>query len=267
MSEETVESSRTSELNALKERKRRRESNRNYATTLSRGSFIMGSFLFSIAIALGAVNKIYWESWLTFSSRWAEVCSVLAMIMFIVACVLTALGFDNRARSRDIEKDIERLELQIDLVSFETSEHELKAEKLLRLNDLQLRRYYDLNLYQNLRVFNLGVGCIVAGLIIIGATIYELRGMKDSDLAVKIATAVLGGVGALLTNFVAAIYLKMNTVASDSLASFHGRLVETHQLMLGNLLASRIDNPEKRSDTLALLAQKLVEPNSEPKAT
>jgi hypothetical protein len=50
----------------------------------------------------------------------------------------------------------------------------------------------------------------------------------------KITTAALGAVGALLTNYVAAIYLKMNAAASENLASFHAKLAETHQLMLGN---------------------------------
>jgi hypothetical protein len=56
----------------------------------------------------------------------------------------------------------------------------------------------------------------------------------------------IGAVGAILTNFVAAIYLRMNAATSENLAAFHSRLVETHELMLGNLLASRIDNDGQR---------------------
>jgi hypothetical protein len=57
----------------------------------------------------------------------------------------------------------------------------------------------------------------------------------------------------------------MNAATTEALAAFHLRLVETHQLMLGNLLASRIDNDDKRWDTLAALALRLV-PAKEEKA-
>jgi hypothetical protein len=116
-----------------------------------------------------------------------------------------------------------------------------------------------MNLYQNRRVFNLGIGCIFGGVVIIIATLHELHHQSNAtDMTLRIATAALGAVGALLTNYMAAIYLKMNAAASENLPSFHARLVETHQLMLGNLLASRIDDDQLRWTTLFQLAQKLA---------
>jgi hypothetical protein len=188
----------------------------------------------------------------------SESAAGFAIILAVIACITAVIGFADRAKLRDLDNDLGQIEVQIDLFSHKFSEEELKAEKLLRLNDFQLRRYYDLNLNQNRWVFKLGVGCIAAGVFIIAATLYALRYMTPNDLSLKIVTAVLGGVGAILTNYIAAIYLKMSASASDSLSSFHGRLVETHQLMLANLLIARIENSTLRWDTLSKLAIKMA---------
>ncbi len=50
----------------------------------------------------------------------------------------------------------------------------------------------------------------------------------------------------------------MHASASTYLASFHTRLVETSQILLGNLLASRIENENKRRETLSQLSIELV---------
>jgi hypothetical protein len=97
--------------------------------------------------------------------------------------------------------------------------------------------------------------CIVLGIAVIGVTLYLLLFVVDqAKTDTKIITAALGAVGSILTNVVAAVYLRMNAAATSTLATFHARLVETHQALFGSVLASRIENEEKRSATLAALA-------------
>jgi hypothetical protein len=50
----------------------------------------------------------------------------------------------------------------------------------------------------------------------------------------------------------------MNASASQNLAECHSRLVDTHQLLVANLFASRIQNDEQRWRTLASLATGLA---------
>jgi MFS family permease len=180
----------------------------------------------------------------------------LALIVY--ALMPISLLPSLRLRLRQIESDIQEVDFRIDLQEFDVSQSERRAEKLLGLSDLQLRRYYDLNLSQNSWIFGLGVLCIVLGVGVIGATLYLVIRV-NSTYETKVITAILGSIGAILTNFVAAIYLKMNSVASENLAAFHSRLVETHRLLLGNLLASRIGNDEKKWDTLSQLSLHLIE--------
>jgi hypothetical protein len=162
-----------------------------------------------------------------------------------------------RMRLRDAETDLQDLDFQIDLQQFDVGKEESRAEKVLRINQLQLRRYYDMNLSQNRWVFRLGVFCVVLGVAVVAFSLYLVLRVA-SGTSSQIIVASLGAVGSILANFVAAVYLRMNTSASANLTDFHSRLVDTHQLLLSNLLAWRIANDEQRWHTLAELATGLT---------
>jgi hypothetical protein len=162
-----------------------------------------------------------------------------------------------RVRVRSAEEDIQAIDFEIDLQQFEVNARETRAEKILRLNQLQLRRYYDLNLSQNRWVFILGVLCIVLGVTIIAATLWLVT-RTNIAFNEKVVIAALGAVGSILTNFVATIYLKMHSAATGSLEAFHSKLVDSDSLLLGNLVASRIEDETKRWSTLSELALLIV---------
>ena len=154
----------------------------------------------------------------------------VAIIALLMAGIVAGLAVMLTIRTdlRDVNADIQDTDLRIDLSAYPVSPRETHAEKLLRLNDAQLRRYYDLNLSQNRWVFGLGIVCLALGTLIIAITLYLVL-RTGGDKEARIITAVLGAVGAFLTNFVAAIYLKINASATETLAAFHSRLVETHR--------------------------------------
>lgn len=158
-----------------------------------------------------------------------------------------------RGGSRYLENELQEIGFEIDMLQFDVSIREQRAEKVLKLNNLQLQRYYDLNLNQNIWVFGLGIFCILLGIAIIGVTLYLVLKVANG-LDAKIITGVVGSIGSLLSSYVAAIYLKMHAGATSHLGEFHSRLVETHQYLLGNLLASRIEDDHKRWETLSQLA-------------
>ncbi len=179
----------------------------------------------------------------------STIASTLATYIVIPLAMLPY----TRGRLRNIEQDIQAIEFEIDLLQSELNPREARAEKVLRINNLQLQRYYDLNLSQNIWVFGLGIFCILLGLAVIGATLYLVLNVASS-LDAKIITAVVGSIGSLLSSYIAAIYLKMHASATSHLGDFHSRLVETQQLPLGNLLASRIEDDSKRWETLSKIA-------------
>lgn len=170
-----------------------------------------------------------------------------------VVAVSIAFGAYFRSELHRLESGVQDLDFEIDLEQVEVLSHERRAEKIVRINNLQLRRYYDLNIGQNVWVFGLGLTCIVLGIAIVGAAFYLVLWVAQ-DQESQLIIAVMGSVSSILINFVAAIFLRMHSGASASLGDFHSRLVETNQLLMGNLLASRIGDDETRWKTLAELA-------------
>jgi MFS family permease len=182
----------------------------------------------------------------TLSDQWSRIAvlySLLGLVLF----------FTTRSRGKELEGQLRTLEFEIDLLRYEVNPEQTRAEKVLRLNQYELSRYYSLNLSQNFWVFALGVFCILLGLAVIGLTLYLVI-YATTETETQIIIAVVGALGSFMTSYIAAIYLKIHGEASTHLGSFHGRLVQTHQLLLGNLVASRIENEEKRSETLSQLA-------------
>lgn len=207
---------------------------------------VMISFL-----VVGAVPVFLW--------RFGVQSTVAPILILYVIMPLAMLPY-TRGRLRMLEQDLQAVEFEIDLLQFDVNPRETRAEKVLRINSLQLQRYYDLNLSQNIWVFGLGIFCILLGLGVIAATLYLVLNVA-TGLDTKIITGVVGSIGSLLSSYIAAIYFKMHAAATSHLGSFHSRLVETQQLLLGNLLASRIEDDTKRWETLSQIALNMSKTN------
>jgi hypothetical protein len=192
----------------------------------------------------------------------------LAAGIFVFASA--ALFFASRFSSNAVktrEESLREIEYELDLWTFSVTGWERRAEKTLLEHDKRLRRYYDQNLGENNKVFAVGVACMILGLFILAGTIYavyQLNRNPKNELDSKIIVASLGAIGSFFTNYVAAIYLKMHAAASKNLGTFHGRLVDTHQFLLANMVASRINDGERRETAFAQVATNLSKPRQNP---
>lgn len=157
----------------------------------------------------------------------------------------------SRARVRSLKDDLQDNRFEEELLRSEATPQESRAEELLRMYQYQLKRYYDLNLSQNVWVFGIGIFCIVLGVIVIGITVYLITVSPREAWQEKVVLGLVGAIGSLMTNYIAAVYLKMHSATTGSLTTFYSSLVSTHQLFLANLLVSRIGNEDKRSVALA----------------
>lgn len=153
--------------------------------------------------------------------------------------------------------ELQEVENELDLLSISHSSLEERSEKLFKHHHLELKRYYDENLKQSSWIFLVGIACIVIGFAIIGITLYFLMLNSSNELENKIIVASVGAIGAILSNFIAVIYLKMHSEAVKSLTEFHNRFVNTHHFYFSNFLLSKIQNEDKREDALVELALKI----------
>ena len=174
---------------------------------------------------------------------------LLSALFFVAGYLLNKATEETRNRLSD-------LELAYDIEQFEINKEISYAEKTLRLHNVQLEKYYSENLSQSKWIFFIGLFCIMAGLGIVVATCYFVNTSATSETS-KIIISVLGGLSALLTDFIAVIYLRMNSEISSTLRDFHSRLVDTHKILMGNLIAAKIDDKELKHQTLSEIAKEV----------
>ncbi|AHZ17241.1 TRADD-N-associated membrane domain-containing protein [Bacillus velezensis] len=181
----------------------------------------------------------------------SELNLMVSLSCFLIGITLSVLAHvmpDQRLTTMiyDIEREIDLLQSDDSLKN--------RSETLFKQHDLQLKRYYDLNLRQNSFVFWVGISCIVLGFVFIGITLYLISGNILGNPQNKIIVAATGALAGILSNFIAAIYLKMHTNSINSLTEFHNRIVNTHHFYFSNFLISQIKDEQKREETLANLA-------------
>jgi hypothetical protein len=174
---------------------------------------------------------------------------ILAALLPVLAIGLFAFSFDHRAEERRIGDELKRLEFERDLMKLQPDRGECRSEKMLGNNDSQLRGYYELNLEQCAKIFWVGILCLCAGVGVIAATLHSVMMSKDHQQT-QIVIGVVGAVGSILINYVAAIFLKMHSEILTILKEFQSKLVDTQELYLANVLASRIDQSTTRENAL-----------------
>ena len=183
------------------------------------------------------------------------ICGASATVLAIGLFVFSVDHRDEERRSCD---NLKRLEFECDLLQLQPDGDECRAEKMLGNNDSQLRSYYELNLAQCSKIFWVGILCLCGGIGVIAATLQAVK-MSPDDGHTQIIIGVVGAVGSLLINFVAAIFLKMHSEILLILKEFQSKLVDTQELYLANVLASRINVETARVDTLKVLSLAIVE--------
>lgn len=177
--------------------------------------------------------------------------------LFNASLVLFFVIYPLVVTTNEYTTELQEIVNELDLLSISYSSLEERSEKLFKHHHLELKRYYDENLKQSSWIFVVGIACILIGFAIIGITLYFLIANISNELENKIIVASVGAIGAILSNFIAVIYLKMHSEAVKSLTEFHNRFVNTHHFYFSNFLVSKIQNKDKREDALVELALKI----------
>jgi hypothetical protein len=193
-----------------------------------------GFWYYVFAVA-GILILLAGLGYLLYCSRYDEGGFAFARHNFVILWILLGLGALAvlpmlGSRERGIREQIEAIEFEDDLLRFAPNARENRAEKLLRIQEVHLRRFYSLNLTQNWWAFGAGLFCILLGTSIIGFTLYLLSHAPPVDQADptgkdgKTIIGVLGAVSGILSSFVGAIFLSMFRSISGTLERFHTRL-------------------------------------------
>ena len=179
--------------------------------------------------------------------------SIYGVLLGFVAFTAAAI---KRVDLISLQQDKEELEFEIDLDREQVRPEQRRAEKYLWHYKRQLRRYHDLNLKQNVTNSAIGLSAIVLGILIAVAAAY-IAIYAVSTKEARIIVAILGGNSSVLLTYLAAIYVKMHA-ATPAARNFNSSSLEIQQMLLGDLMASQIENPQIRERTISKIALNLA---------
>lgn len=184
----------------------------------------------------------------------------------LIAAVAAIWAVNRWSRVQGLADEIRRREVELDLAQYEpASADEERAEKLFRLNQLELANYYRLNLNQNRVAFVIGIVCIGAGLAVAATTLMlllqapTLAGGAPVEATTQTLVAGIGAVSTIMVNVVGALFLRLHGLASRDLNQFHDRLVGTSDLFLANVIVARMQPGERQQATIARMALAMAE--------
>ncbi|HEV2857154.1 MAG TPA: hypothetical protein VGW80_01990 [Solirubrobacterales bacterium] len=158
----------------------------------------------------------------------------------------------------DVDSEAQELGTALDLGQIDINDAKTRPERLFREHTFELKRYYDQTLSQGRTIYFVGLGCLLLGFAVIGASLWLVIEGGRNDSEEKVIVGVLGALAGILADYIAVVYLKMFSETIRAVADFHRRFVVTHHLHFGNVLASMIEKSELREQTLATMAQRLT---------
>lgn len=181
----------------------------------------------------------------------------LLVIFGVLCCMVAVSCFFDWKSAKKIEKlEAEVREEEKEFSEIDLSKRGLRAEKMFKMNQKELMRYYDMNLAQTKFLSVLGIMMIIFGLLIVVASLI-MYVYTDSDKILLL----IGSVSGIIVNFVGAIFIKMYTQNVEAAVRFHAKFAESNNLLLANSIANKIDNEELREVTLSEIAKNIIVSN------
>lgn len=174
----------------------------------------------------------------------------------IISFAVFVSCFFNYKESKKIEKlDEEARREERELSEIDPEKRVLRAEKMFRVNQKELMRYYDMNLAQTKFLSVLGIMMIIVGALIVTASLYIYTSSSHADKVVLF----VGSLSGVVVDFIGAVFIKMYTKTIEAAVKFHAKFAESNNLLLANSIANKIDDDKMREETLSEISKMLIE--------
>ena len=168
---------------------------------------------------------------------------ILGFLTFICFAVSVSCFFDYKDAKRE-EKEFSEID---------PAKRALKAEKLFRMNQKELMRYYDMNLTQTKFLSGLGIMMIIFGVLIVAISLYVYISIGTDKTVLYV-----GSLSGVIVDFIGAIFIKMYTKTVEAAVKFHAKFAESNNLLLANSIANKIDNDNLREETLSAISKNII---------
>jgi hypothetical protein len=174
----------------------------------------------------------------------------LAFICFAVS-LSCLFDFKESKKMEKLDEDARREEKEFSEIAPE--KRALRAEKMFRMNQKELMRYYDMNLAQTKFLSGLGIMMIVFGISIVMATLYMYMYLNEDTVLLFV-----GSLSGIVVDFIGAIFIKMYTKNIEAAVKFHAKFAESNNLLLANSIANKIENDTIREITLSEISKNII---------
>lgn len=178
---------------------------------------------------------------------------IIGFCAFICFMVSVSCFFDYKESKKmeRLDEDARREEKEFSEIAPE--KRALRAEKMFRMNQKELMRYYDMNLAQTKFLSGLGIMMIIFGILIVVGSLYMYTTF-DSDKVLLL----VGSLNGIVVDFIGAIFIKMYTKNIEAAVKFHAKFAESNNLLLANSIANKIDDDKLREDTLSEISKNII---------
>ena len=174
----------------------------------------------------------------------------LAFICFIVS-VSCFFDFKESKKIEKLDEDTRKEEKEFSEIALE--QKELRAEKMFRMNQKELMRYYDMNLTQTKFLSALGIMMVIFGMLIVAASLYMYMPLNADKVLLCI-----GSLSGVIADFVGTVFIKMYTRNIEAAVKFHAKFAESNNLLLANLIANKIKDDKLRETTLSEISKNII---------
>ncbi|OUP14407.1 hypothetical protein B5F35_01175 [Anaeromassilibacillus sp. An200] len=176
---------------------------------------------------------------------------ITGFLAFVCFMVSVSCFFDLKESKKleKLEEEARREEKEFSQIDPE--KRVLRAEKMFRMNQKQLMRYYDMNLAQTKFLSGLGIMMIIFGIVIVGITLYM-------SIETDKVLLVVGSLSGIVVDFIGAVFIKMYTKNIEAAVKFHAKFAESNNLLLANSIANKIEDVKIRETTLSEISKNII---------
>ena len=177
----------------------------------------------------------------------------IGFFAFICFAVAVSCFFDWKTAKRKARLDEEAQKEEKEFSEIDPSKRALRAEKLFKMNQKELMRYYDINLVQTKFLSALGIGLIIFGALMAGISLIAYVS-HESDKTLLF----VGSISGIIVDFIGTLFIKMYTKNVSAAVKFHAKFAESNNLLLANSIANKIENETLREETLSAISKEIV---------
>lgn len=174
-------------------------------------------------------------------------------LAFICFAVVLSSIFDWKEALKREKLEAETKKEEQEFSEITPDKRALRAEKLFRMNQKELMRYYTMNLAQTKFLSIPGIVMIVAGIAIVLISCIIYTSLESDKMLL-----IVGNISGIIVDFIGAIFIKMYTQNLEAAVKFHAKFAESNNLLLANSIANKIENIDLREQTLSDISKRII---------